>query len=76
MNWRLIKTHLSPNRSSETEEQIFLEEQLATLEEAAGAWSDESHPDMLAGQDIDNGLANLRQSWVRPVNLQNGATTI
>ena len=45
------------------EEYLALEEQLNALDEAAGSWSDERHPDMVTEADIDNWLKNLRRSW-------------
>ena len=45
------------------EERLALEEQSDALAETAGAWSDENHPDMLTGEEIDGWLDNLRRSW-------------
>ncbi len=45
------------------ETQLALAEQQAALEEAAGAWRDEHHPDMVNDTDIDAWLITLRQSW-------------
>ena len=47
-------------------ERLALEEQLAALDEAAGAWSDENHPDMRTDEDIDRWLEDLRRSWGKP----------
>lgn len=44
-------------------ERLALTEQLLALEESAGAWSDESHPEMGDDAAIDHWLAELRQSW-------------
>jgi hypothetical protein len=44
---------------------LELAEQYAALQETAGAWSDENHPEMLTDEDIDRWLAELRRSWVR-----------
>ena len=44
-------------------ERLALTEQALALEESAGAWSDENHPEMQDGAAIDRWLANLRQSW-------------
>jgi hypothetical protein len=38
---------------------------LAALKETAGAWSDESHPDMATPADIDRWLSQLRAGWRR-----------
>ena len=48
------------------EERLALEEQLLALDETAGAWSDENHPDMLDDAAIDGWLNTLRSSWSRP----------
>ena len=45
------------------EEKLALEEQLAALEEAAGCWRDEDHPEMRTDEDMDRWLADLRRSW-------------
>ena len=45
------------------EEQLVMTEQQAALEETAGAWRDEDHPDMESGAAIDQWLDTLRQSW-------------
>jgi Arc/MetJ-type ribon-helix-helix transcriptional regulator len=45
------------------EDRLAIEEQLAALDETAGAWSDENHPDMKTDEDIDRWLTNLRASW-------------
>jgi len=45
------------------EERLALEEQVAALEETAGAWSDQNHPEMRTDEDIDRWLADLRSSW-------------
>ncbi len=43
------------------ETQLAIAEQEAALEEAAGAWTDSNHPDMLSETDIDAWLNQLRQ---------------
>jgi predicted transcriptional regulator len=45
------------------EEQLAIEGQVAAIEEAAGCWSDEAHPDMKTEGDIDRWLAELRRPW-------------
>lgn len=40
-----------------------IEEQLKALEEAAGSWTAENHPELLTEEDIDNWLRELRASW-------------
>jgi metal-responsive CopG/Arc/MetJ family transcriptional regulator len=47
------------------EERLALEEQVAALEESAGAWSDQNHPEMSTSADIDRWVADLRRSWGR-----------
>lgn len=51
--------------SEALEERLALEEQTLALDEAAGAWSDENHPDMLDDAAIDRWLAEVRSSWRR-----------
>ncbi len=45
------------------EERLELEEQIAALNETAGAWSDQNHPEMRTDEDIDRWLSDLRRSW-------------
>jgi len=45
------------------EEKLALAEQAQAFEEAAGIWSDEDHPEMATGEDIDRWLAELRGNW-------------
>jgi Arc/MetJ-type ribon-helix-helix transcriptional regulator len=47
------------------EERLALEEQNEALAETAGAWSDQSHPEMHTDEDIDRWLGELRRSWSR-----------
>lgn len=47
-------------------ERLALEEQALALEESAGVWSDESHPEMRDSAAIDRWLADLRGSWAAP----------
>lgn len=54
------------------EERLAITEQLAALEETAGAWPDERHPDMQNDADIDRWLANLRAAWSTPGAEQHG----
>ena len=42
------------------ERQIALAEQVAVLEETAGAWKDENRPDVRTTEHIDRGLTDLR----------------
>jgi hypothetical protein len=45
------------------EDRLALAEQAAAIEESAGAWSDENHPDLRTGDDVAHWLAALRGSW-------------
>lgn len=45
------------------EEKLALEDQVAAIEESAGCWSEEDHPELRADEDIDCWLAELRRSW-------------
>lgn len=45
------------------EERLALEEQYVAIEEAAGAWTDEHHPEMRSEEDIDNWLIEFRKGW-------------
>lgn len=45
------------------ESQLAIEEQMAAVEETAGIWTEEKHPELKTEEDIDAWLQNLRQSW-------------
>jgi hypothetical protein len=45
-------------------EHLLLLEQGKVLEETAGLWQAEHHPEMKSEKDIDNWLRELRQGWV------------
>jgi metal-responsive CopG/Arc/MetJ family transcriptional regulator len=45
------------------EERLAIEEQLAALDESAGAWTDDNHSDLQTEADVDNWLRDLRASW-------------
>ncbi len=53
-------------------ERLALADQLLALEESAGAWSDEGHPEMVDDEAIDRWLAGLRASWTAPGVLDHG----
>jgi len=61
--------HLIPSRQRShfiveaIKEQLAIFEQLVAIEESAGAWSDENHPDMQTDDDIDQWLHELRKGW-------------
>lgn len=74
---RRLEEHVAPRRrgrfiAEAIEERLALEEQLAALDETAGAWSDENHPDMLTEEQIDDWLDNLRRSWIRTGDADHG----
>lgn len=48
------------------DQHLIAEEQLAVLNETAGAWSDEHHPDLRTDAQIDQWIQDLRSSWPRP----------
>jgi len=52
------------------EERLAIEEQLEAIEESAGAWLDEHHPEMKTEEDIDSWLHQLRHAW--PLAVSNG----
>ena len=45
------------------EDRLALEEQTAALEETAGAWTEQSHPEMATDEGIDRWLGDLRRTW-------------
>ena len=45
------------------EEKLALQEQLAAIEETAGSWTDEAHPEMKTAEAIDHWLTEFRRSW-------------
>lgn len=61
------------------EEKLAVQEQLSALEEAAGSWSDEDHPEMQTDEDIDRWLAELRSSWdehLADIGVHHGVTLL
>jgi hypothetical protein len=65
-----LRERIPPRRRSSfiaeaVAEKLALEEQLAAIEESAGAWSQENHQELAADQDVDRWMAELRQSWAR-----------
>jgi metal-responsive CopG/Arc/MetJ family transcriptional regulator len=44
-------------------EKLALQEQLAAIEEAAGSWQDEDHPEIQTEQAIDHWLTESRRAW-------------
>ncbi len=52
-----------------TEREVRRLKVLKALEESAGAWKDEDHPDLATEEDIDRYIHDLRSSWkVREVD--------
>jgi predicted transcriptional regulator len=51
---------------------LALEEQALAVDEAAGAWSDENHPEMLDDAALDRWLEAVRSSWSRPGDMDHG----
>ncbi len=63
-----LRERIPPRRRSAfiveaVEEKLALLEQIEALEEAAGCWGDEDHPELQTDEDIDRWLAELRGSW-------------
>lgn len=53
-------------------ERLAVAEQVLALEESAGAWSDERHPEMQDEAAIDRWLIELRRSWATPGAAEHG----
>ncbi|MBI4787107.1 MAG: hypothetical protein HY782_08690 [Chloroflexi bacterium] len=49
-------------------EKLALQEQLTAIEESAGIWSAESHPELKTDADIDRWLGEIRRTWTRPLS--------
>lgn len=47
-----------------TEAALRREQLIEAVQTSAGAWSDEDHPDLMTGEDIDRYVRRLRESWV------------
>ena len=45
------------------EDRLVLEDQLEAIEESAGSWSGENHPELMTDDDVDAWLAELRSAW-------------
>lgn len=63
-----LSERVAPRRRSAfiveaVEEKLALQEQLAAIEETAGSWSDEDHPEMKTEEAIDHWLVEFRRSW-------------
>jgi hypothetical protein len=63
-----LKERVPPRRRSAfiaeaVEERLALEDQLQAIEESAGCWTDEDHPELMSDEDIDSWIDLLRGSW-------------
>ena len=63
-----LKERIPPRQRSSfiaeaVQERLALEDQLDAIQESAGCWKDEDHPDLATDEDIDAWLAELRLSW-------------
>lgn len=72
-----LREHVPPRERSAfivaaVEERLALEEQSAAIEEAAGCWRDEDHPELQTDEDIERWLLQLRASW--DMNLSSAGT--
>jgi Arc/MetJ-type ribon-helix-helix transcriptional regulator len=55
------------------EEHLTLAEQVAALEESAGAWTEADHPELRTPEDVERWLSQVRGSWPeRLAQLQSG----
>ncbi|MBX3016156.1 MAG: hypothetical protein KF832_31835 [Caldilineaceae bacterium] len=63
LNERIPKRQRSEFIVEAIEEYLALEEQSAAIEETAGAWTDEHHPDLHSGEAIDRWLTEFRKGW-------------
>jgi metal-responsive CopG/Arc/MetJ family transcriptional regulator len=45
------------------DEKLALQEQLAAIEEAAGSWQNEDHPEIQTEQATDHWLTESRRAW-------------
>lgn len=45
------------------EYKVRLLEQVEAIDESAGAWKDEDHPELRTEEDIERWLAEMRRSW-------------
>lgn len=63
-----LEEHVVPRQRSQfivqaIQDRLALEEQMAALDESAGAWTEANHSDLRTGEDIDRWLTGLRSSW-------------
>jgi hypothetical protein len=54
-----------PSTDTATERYVRKLKLLAVLKETAGAWGDESHPELATPEDIDRWLREIRSGWQR-----------
>jgi metal-responsive CopG/Arc/MetJ family transcriptional regulator len=62
---RIPKRQRSEFITEAIEEYLALAEQIAAIEESAGVWTEENHPDMRTEEDIDRWLAAVRANWTK-----------
>ena len=70
---RQLRERVAPRERSAfivqaVKEKLALQEQLTAIEESAGSWSAESHPELQTDADIDRWLGETRRSWNRPLS--------
>lgn len=46
-----------------TAEYVRRLKRLAAIKETAGAWNDESHPELATSEDVDRWLRQVRSAW-------------
>ncbi len=49
--------------SLQMDEQQILDAQVIAVDEAAGIWSDDNHPEMRTPEDVNEWIKELRSSW-------------
>lgn len=49
------------------EARLALDEQVAVLDETAGTWTDENHPELLDGEAVEQWVSNMRNHWHTPI---------
>ena len=62
LNDRVPSRQRSDFIANAIESQLAIEEQLAAVEETAGIWTEEKHPELKTEEDIDVWLRNLRKA--------------
>jgi hypothetical protein len=52
------------------EELLAIEEQVTALDEAAGLWTDERHPELQTPEQVNQWIKALRSSWALPTTIK------